>query len=248
MTRILVTDARRGSALAFIRSLGRRGHHVVAADAASPSAGMRSRFAAARVRYPSPLDDPAATGAALVRAAHTHGIELIVPVTDEVIMTLVDRLADLPAGCQVATPDSSRRPGGRRQARDGRSGPLARHPGTRLGGRIVGRGHPRRGHPDRLSGRHQAGGISHPPPRWDGAPACRNLCARPGRSRARDRVAPGPGGPRPMLLGRGGPRGRAAAGPRTTGRSVPAPTTQGSARHRWSKLTAREHGAGPDAP
>jgi predicted ATP-grasp superfamily ATP-dependent carboligase len=104
VTRILVTDARRGSALAFIRSLGRRGHHVVAADAASPSAGMRSRFAAARVRYPSPLDDPAATGAALVRAAHTHGIELIVPVTDEVIMTLVDRLADLPAGCQVAIP------------------------------------------------------------------------------------------------------------------------------------------------
>lgn len=107
MTRILVTDARRGSALAFIRSLGRRGHHVVASDATSPSAGMRSRFAAARVRYPSPLADPAATGEVLVRAAHAHRIELIVPVTDEVIMTLVDRLADLPAGCQVAIPDAA---------------------------------------------------------------------------------------------------------------------------------------------
>ncbi len=105
MTRILVTDARRGSALAFIRSLGRTGHHVVAADSASPSAGMRSRFAAARVRYPAPLDDPVAAGEALVRAAHTHRIELIVPITDEVIMSLVDRLADLPAETQVAIPD-----------------------------------------------------------------------------------------------------------------------------------------------
>ncbi len=105
MTRILVTDARRGSALAFIRSLGRTGHHVVAADSASPSAGMRSRFAAARVRYPPPLDDPVAAGEALVRAAHTHRIALIVPITDEVIMSLVDRLADLPPETQVAIPD-----------------------------------------------------------------------------------------------------------------------------------------------
>lgn len=107
MTRILVTDARRGSALAFIRSLGRRGDHVVAADAASPSAGMRSRYAAGRVRYPSPLEDPAATGEALVRAAHAHRIELIVPITDEVILALLDRLADLPTGCQVTIPDAA---------------------------------------------------------------------------------------------------------------------------------------------
>lgn len=106
MTRVLVTDARRGSALAFIRSLGRRGDHVVAADAASPSAGMRSRFAAARVRYPSPTDDPAATGDALVRAAHDHRIDLIVPITDELILSLRDRLGELPAGCQVAMPDA----------------------------------------------------------------------------------------------------------------------------------------------
>ncbi len=105
MTRVLVTDARRGSALAFVRSLGRRGDHVVAADATTPSAGMRSRFAAGRVRYPSPTVDPVATGDALVRAAHDHRIELIVPITDEVILALRDRQAELPPGCQVAIPD-----------------------------------------------------------------------------------------------------------------------------------------------
>jgi predicted ATP-grasp superfamily ATP-dependent carboligase len=107
MTRVLVTDARRGSALAFIRSLGRRGDHVVAADATTPSAGLRSRFAAGRVRYPAPSLDPVATGDALVRAAHDHRIELIVPITDEVILALRDRLGELPSGCQVAVPDSA---------------------------------------------------------------------------------------------------------------------------------------------
>ncbi len=105
MTRVLVTDARRGSALAFIRSLGRRGDHVVAADATAPSAGMRSRFAAGRVRYPSPTVDPGATGDALVRAAHDHRIDLIVPITDEVILALRDRQPELPAACRVAIPD-----------------------------------------------------------------------------------------------------------------------------------------------
>ena len=107
MTRVLVTDARRGSALAFIRSLGRRGDHVIAADATTASAGLRSRYAAGRVRYPAPTVDPAATGDALVRAAHDHRIELIVPITDEVILALRDRLAELPVGCQVAIPDAA---------------------------------------------------------------------------------------------------------------------------------------------
>lgn len=107
MTRVLVTDARRGSALAFIRSLGRRGDHVVAADATTPSAGMRSRHAAGRVRYPSPMDDRTGAGDALIRAAHDHRIDLIVPITDEVILALVDRLTELPVGCQVAIPDAA---------------------------------------------------------------------------------------------------------------------------------------------
>jgi predicted ATP-grasp superfamily ATP-dependent carboligase len=105
VSRVLVTDARRGSALAFIRSLGRRGHHVVAADTVTLSAGMRSRYAAGRVRYPSPLVDPDAAGESLVRAAHRHRIDLIVPVTDEVILALRDRVDELPVQCRIAVPD-----------------------------------------------------------------------------------------------------------------------------------------------
>ena len=58
MARVLITDAGRGSAIAFTRSLGRRGVEVVAADEQRRSAGFASRYASARVRYPSPATDP----------------------------------------------------------------------------------------------------------------------------------------------------------------------------------------------
>ena len=51
---VLVTDAARGSALAIIRSLGRAGYRVVAADASPRALGFRSRFAHARVVTPPP--------------------------------------------------------------------------------------------------------------------------------------------------------------------------------------------------
>ena len=54
--RVLVTDAGRTSALAVIRSLGRAGHTVVAADSAPHPTGARSRYATALAQYPSAFD------------------------------------------------------------------------------------------------------------------------------------------------------------------------------------------------
>ena len=51
---VLVTDAGRGSALAIIRSLGRRGYRVIAADCERESGGFRSRYAAETLLYPDP--------------------------------------------------------------------------------------------------------------------------------------------------------------------------------------------------
>lgn len=87
--RVLVTDARRGSALAVIRSLGRRGWHVTAADEAALSPGLRSRFASSRLLYPSPWQAPDAAARVLVDAARRLNIDLLIPVTDDVILPLV---------------------------------------------------------------------------------------------------------------------------------------------------------------
>ena len=54
MRRILVTDAARGAAVTIIRSLGRSGAEVIAADSEARSPGFYSRHAADRLRYPSP--------------------------------------------------------------------------------------------------------------------------------------------------------------------------------------------------
>lgn len=98
MTRVIVTDAGRGSAIAFIRSLGRRGMEVVAADADPRSPGFRSRYTTRSLVYPSPLEAPEAVVELLVREAARSAVDVIVPVTDEVILPLAaarDRFAGL---------------------------------------------------------------------------------------------------------------------------------------------------------
>jgi predicted ATP-grasp superfamily ATP-dependent carboligase len=104
--RVLVTDASRGSALAVIRSLGRRGCHVVAADAGSVSPGARSRYASGRVRYPSPFKDPAGMLDALEATIRRRGIDLLVPVTDDVIVPLVAERSRFEALCGLVLPRS----------------------------------------------------------------------------------------------------------------------------------------------
>ena len=85
---VLVTDAARGSALAIIRSLGRAGYRVVAADASPRALGFRSRFAHARVVTPPPEREPKAFVEAILVAAREHAVDLVIPVTDAAILPL----------------------------------------------------------------------------------------------------------------------------------------------------------------
>ncbi len=102
--RILVTDAGRASALAVIRSLGRAGHTVVVADSSPHPAGARSRYTSAVGTYPSPfVERSEATADAIAHLAHRHRIDVVVPVTDDVIVPLMHHKPDLPEGCILAT-------------------------------------------------------------------------------------------------------------------------------------------------
>ena len=98
--RVLVTDAGRTSALAVIRSLGRAGHTVIAADSTEHPTGARSRYAASHAWYPSPFEAGVdSTAAAIAALAAEHRVDAVLPVTDDVIVPL-DRHRDLlPDGC-----------------------------------------------------------------------------------------------------------------------------------------------------
>jgi predicted ATP-grasp superfamily ATP-dependent carboligase len=102
--RVLVTDASRSAAITIIRSLGLRGLHVTAADSEGRSPGFYSRYAAARLRYPSPRTDPESMIETLLRAAEKDGIELIVPVGDELALLLSEERERFEGISAVALP------------------------------------------------------------------------------------------------------------------------------------------------
>lgn len=102
--RVLVTDARRASALAVVRSFGRRGFEVVAADPGPDVPAWRSRYCTTRLRYPDPSAEPDAAVETMLDAVRRQRIDLLVPVTDELALPLMARRADWPAGTIVALP------------------------------------------------------------------------------------------------------------------------------------------------
>jgi predicted ATP-grasp superfamily ATP-dependent carboligase len=104
VTRVLVTDAGRGSAVAIIRSLGRHGYTVTAAGAGRLNGGFYSRFAADHVEYPSPSLDARGAADALVEAVRVRRIDLLVPVTDDLIVPLQSVRSELPNDAVLALP------------------------------------------------------------------------------------------------------------------------------------------------
>jgi len=79
---VLVTDAGRGSAITVIRSLGRKGYRVIAADADSKSIGFHSRYAHEQLIYPAPEAKPQEFCDCLLETVKAKHVDLIIPVTD----------------------------------------------------------------------------------------------------------------------------------------------------------------------
>ena len=102
---ILVTDAGRGSAISIIRSLGRKGWNVIAADSDPHSPGFYSRYAQESLLYPAPQTAPHEFVRTLFQAARDKGIDLIIPVTDEVILPLSEAHAQFDGICRLALPE-----------------------------------------------------------------------------------------------------------------------------------------------
>jgi predicted ATP-grasp superfamily ATP-dependent carboligase len=95
MRRALVLDANQRSALAIVRSLGRHGIQVVAADHVSRPVGAASRYAVASQSYADPAAEPERFIADVKDAARRFNVGSIFPATDVTTMLLVDRANEL---------------------------------------------------------------------------------------------------------------------------------------------------------
>lgn len=100
---VLVTDAGGGPATAIIRSLGRAGYRVVAGGSRLDAPGLRSRYAAHRLRYPPPGLKPDEFTAAVREAVTDFGVDLIIPVSDAALLPLARARHDL-AAARLAAP------------------------------------------------------------------------------------------------------------------------------------------------
>jgi predicted ATP-grasp superfamily ATP-dependent carboligase len=77
---------------------------VIAADERPRSPGFYSRYTSERVRYPPPAEAPEEAVAVLLRAARELFVDLIVPVTDEIILPLSEARARFEGVCRLALP------------------------------------------------------------------------------------------------------------------------------------------------
>ena len=99
---VLVTDAGRGSAIAFLRSLGTKGWRVIAADSDARSAGFRSRHVHERLVYPDPARSPRAFAEHLLGYLGSHPVDLVIPITDECIHPIAHRRSEFERVTRVA--------------------------------------------------------------------------------------------------------------------------------------------------
>jgi predicted ATP-grasp superfamily ATP-dependent carboligase len=77
---------------------------VIAADSEGRSPGFYSRYAAGRLRYPSPRVDPEGALTVLIRAAKERRLDLIVPVGDELTLLLSEERDRFAGVCALALP------------------------------------------------------------------------------------------------------------------------------------------------
>lgn len=104
---VLVTDTSRGSAICVLRSLGRAGYRVLAADDQPTSLGFRSRYVQRSFVVPSPREHPEAFVDAMARIVSEEGVDLVIPVTDLSIQPLAAARERFANQTRIAMPEDA---------------------------------------------------------------------------------------------------------------------------------------------
>ncbi len=89
MKRILITDGEQRAALALVRSLGRRGEHVVVTSRTGRSLAGASRYARRDVAVPDAALDPTHHVEVVKELVRDRDIDVLVPVTELSLRTLL---------------------------------------------------------------------------------------------------------------------------------------------------------------
>ncbi len=100
----LVTDGDERSALAIVRSLGRRGIDVLVGEERPVSLASSSRYCARHIVYPSPYREPDAFGRFLLDVVEREKIDVVMPVSDVTTSAAARNRDALARRCAVAAP------------------------------------------------------------------------------------------------------------------------------------------------
>ena len=104
MPKVLVTDSSERAALAVIRSLGRRGIEVVAADSTSFNTGFLSKYCSRRVIYPPPQKNKSKFVDSMLRLVKNENFDLLIPITDFTMIPILERRDEFEEYVKVAAP------------------------------------------------------------------------------------------------------------------------------------------------
>lgn len=100
-----MTDACRGEALAIIRSLGKKGIEVIAADSTYFNAGFLSKYCRRRIVYPPPEKTKTGFLSFMLELVKKENFDLIIPVTDFTVIPIAEHKENFVKYTKVATPD-----------------------------------------------------------------------------------------------------------------------------------------------
>lgn len=87
---VLVTDGEHRASLAVVRSLGRAGFRVIVGSPRKHPLAGRTRFAEGVISTADPLARPEEWCSQVRTSVETHGVDVLLPVTDASIMALLD--------------------------------------------------------------------------------------------------------------------------------------------------------------
>ena len=104
LPKVIVTDSSERAALAVIRSLGKRGIDIVAADSIRFNAGFLSKYCSRRFIYPSPLKDKIKFVESLLRFVKSENFDLLIPITDLTMIPILERRDEFEDYVRVAAP------------------------------------------------------------------------------------------------------------------------------------------------
>jgi predicted ATP-grasp superfamily ATP-dependent carboligase len=102
--KVLVTNASDRAALAVIRSLGKRGVDVIAAESFSFSTGALSKYCRHRILYPPPERNKTTFIKWLLHFVKRENLDLLIPVNDFTALPISEYKDDFQKYVKVATP------------------------------------------------------------------------------------------------------------------------------------------------